>query len=201
MAKDKHSKQLAAFIQMLKADWQGTYRKFPDLTILALQDERVVAAIEKRFAEQASLTGVRQLDYDFYTGLQNLVFDFSPNAAIPGGASACLVILEAKGKVIALIDPFDPVQPNKFVPPLPQESEQPFVLDRPSVSEHVHFSDEALYPLQVRNRAFMERIRGGGSSIIIDITATKCSYATRTPFGYWNDYQNDDCIEPPIIWV
>ena len=70
------------------------------------------------------------------------------------------------------MDPFDPVQPNKFVPPLPKDNEQPFVLERPSASQSVAFSDQALYPLQVRNRAFFEQLRVGGSFPDLSSTST-----------------------------
>jgi hypothetical protein len=197
MAENKRSKYVEAFIQSVKDEWKGAFRKFPDLTILALQDERVIGAIEKRFKDQAGITNVRQLDYDFYTGLHNIVFEFSPRLADLGtrGANAFMAVLDCNGKVIALIDPFDPVQPNVFVPPLPQESEQPFVLHCPSVSADLTFSEQDMYPVQVRNRAFFERIRGGGTGVIggdIEIY-TKCAYTTRTPSDYWTDWQSDDC--------
>ena len=200
MAKTNKSKQLEAFIQLIKDDWKGTFRKFPDITILALQDDQVCAAIDKRFKDEAAITAVRQLDYDFYTGLQNLIFEFAPRLADLASAqkNAFLAIIDSNGKVLAVVDPYDPVQPNKFVPPLPKESEQPFVLARPSVTAEVSFSDEDMYPLQVRDRAFFARIRGGGGG---DVEVyTKCAYTTRTPNDYWTDYQNDDCGLPgPIL--
>lgn len=204
MAKTKHSTQMAAFIEALKGDWQGTFRKLPDQTVFALQDDRVLAAIEQRFAAEISLKDVRSLEYDFYTGLHQLVFDFAPQAAALGigGADALLVILDSTCQVVALVDPFDPMQPNKFVPPLPQESAQPFVLDRPSMSKKVTFSDEALYPLQVRSRAFFERLKAGGGGIIIDFRVwTLCTFRTWTPYGAAADTQIDDSGPDPVIWV
>lgn len=205
MAKTKHSKHLEAFIQSVKDEWKGTFRKFPDLTILVLQDAQVTAAIEKRFEDQAGISNVRQLDYDFYSGLHHLVFEFTPRLADLGhrASNAFLVIADGNGKVIAVIDPFDPIQPNAFVPPLPPASEQPFVLDRPSIAGEVTFSDLDLYPLQVRNSAFFQRIRVGGSGIMggdVEVY-TKCAYTTRTPNDYWTDWQNDDCGLPDDILV
>ena len=84
--------------------------------------------------KRGSWPAVRQLDYNFHTGLHNLVFEFAPNRSDLGSLApnAFLAILDSNGKVIAVVDPFDAVQPNKFVPPLPTESERPFVLARPS---------------------------------------------------------------------
>jgi hypothetical protein len=197
------SKHLEALIQSVKDEWKGTFRKFPDLAIFAVQDEQVGAAIERRFKKEAGISAVRQLEYNFHTGLHNLVFEFAPRLADLGTrpANAFLAIVDGNGKVIAVVDPFDPVQPNKFVPPLPTESEQPFVLARPSVTAEVNFTDQDMYPVQVRNRAFFQRISVGGSGVMggdVEIY-TKCAYTTRTPSDYWTDYQNDDCGLPDDI--
>ncbi|MGH7905800.1 MAG: hypothetical protein ACREP6_04155 [Candidatus Binataceae bacterium] len=205
MAKGKRSKHLEAFIQSIKDEWKGTFRSHPDLTILALQEDRVLDAIERRFESQAAITEVRQLDYDFYTGLHNLVFEFTPDQANLGarGSNAFLAILDCNGKLITLIDPFDPVQPNKFVPPLPDNGEQPFVLDRRSMSQEVTFSDEDMYPLQVRSHAFFQRIKAGGTAVTAGDVGyySKCPYTTRTPNDYWTDYQTDECSLPPVIFT
>ena len=85
MAAGSKSKHLEAFIQSIKDEWKGAFRKYPDLTILALQEDVFVGAIERRFADNAAITNVRQLDYDFYTGLFNLVFEFARGARISEG--------------------------------------------------------------------------------------------------------------------
>jgi hypothetical protein len=194
------SPHLEALVQSIKNEWEGTYRKSPDLTIFALQDERVTEAIEKRFADQASLTSIREFEYNFYTGLHSLVFEFMwgvENLARLG-SDAFLVILDGNGKVIAVVDPFDLVQPNKFIPPLPKESEQPFVLDRPYLGDDVAASDEELFPMQVRSRAFMARLNLARD--VISINETKCDYATQTPGDWKSDRTNDDCAPPgPIL--
>lgn len=197
MAKSEKSQHLQSLIQSVKDQWKGTFRKFPDLTVLVLQDDTVCAAIEKRFGLGAGISNVRQLDYDFYTGLHHLVFEFGPSPAnLAAASNAFMVIADSYGKLIALVDPFDPVQPNKFVPPLPQESEQPFVLAQPS--SEVTVTDQDMYPVQVRSRSFFNRIGGiGGIGVIDDVEIyTKCAYTTRTPSDYWTDYQNDDCGMP-----
>ncbi|MGH7905801.1 MAG: hypothetical protein ACREP6_04160 [Candidatus Binataceae bacterium] len=202
MARSSRSKHLQDFIDTIRGDWKGTFRKFPDQTVFALQDERVIDAIEKRFTQGIGVNTVRQLDYDFYTGLQNVIFEFAASALGPGfpRANAFLTILDSNCKVHAVIDPFDPGQPNKFVPPLPQDTEQPFVLDRPSVSKEISLSDAQMYPLQVRSRAFFERLKAGGNRITIEPTIlTLCSFQTWSPYGTVPDFTIDDCGEPTIL--
>ena len=195
--------RLRTFVQLIKDDWDGRFRKYPDQTSFALQDRRVLAAIEKRFGEEMGIKAVRLLDYDFRSGLHHLVFDFASDAPrlFPGSPSSILAIIDGRGNVVGVVDPFDPVQPNRFVPPLPQESEQPFVLDRPSASANVRVSEQDMVPVQVRSQSFFQRLRGGGgvvaSPIPIDInTWTSCRYQTWTPYGTVMDATIDDCGQP-----
>jgi hypothetical protein len=200
MANLKRSRHLEALVQSIKDEWKGSYRKSPDSTIFALQDDRVTAAIEKRFANQASITNIRQIEYDFHTGLHNLVFEFMTGVGNLGklGSDAFLVVLNGDGKVVAVVDPFAPEQPNKFVPPLPTESEQPFVFDRSYVGDKISFTQEEMFPMQVRSREFMARLNLGPDVIIIN--QTNCDYATQTPGDWKSDRTSDDCApDGPIL--
>jgi hypothetical protein len=202
VVKRNRSKHLEDFINKIRDDWKGTFRRFPDQTIFALRDERVTEAIEQRFEKGIGIKAVRRLDYDFYTGLHNIVFEFASSAAGPAlpGVDAFLTILDSNCEVIAVVDPFDSAQPSKFVPPLPKDTEQPFVLDRPSISNEVSFSEAQMYPLQVRSRAFFERLKAGGSGIIVDPTIlTLCSFQTWSPYGRVPDFTLDDCGLPTIL--
>lgn len=204
MVKRKRSQQLEALFGRLKEDWKGPYRKFPDQTIYALDDHRVAAAIENRLEAKGGVKDIRPLEYNFLTGLHYLIFEFEPRAVGPAEVDALLVILDSTCKVLAVVDPFDPVQPNKFVPPLPKESErQPFVLERPSQAQRVAFSEEAVYPVQVRSRAFFERLRAGPNVIpwpdLDPIIHTWCQFNTWTPYGTVIDYIPDDCDSGPIL--
>jgi len=191
---------LEALVQSIKDEWKEPYRKSPDSTIFALQDYRVTAAIEKRFANQASITNIRQLEYDFHTGLLSLVFEFMAGVGDLGklGSDAFLAVLNGDGQVVAVVDPFAPEQPNKFVPPLPTESEQPFVLDRSYVGDEISPTQEEMFPMQVRSREFMTRLNLAPDVIIIN--GTKCDYATQTPGDWKSDRTADDCApDGPIL--
>lgn len=209
MAKEKKSKHLDAFIQTVKDEFKGAYRKYPELTILAVNNAGVAAAIEKRFEDGAAIINVRQLEYDFFTGLHNLVFEFAAGIKDLGakGSNAFLAILDADGGLVGLLDPFEPAQPNNHVPPVPaaggSETDQPFVLARPSRSQEITFSEEDLMPAQVRSRAFLERLKASPISVRLedgDVEYySRCPYTTRTPNDYWTDYQTDECSLPPTI--
>jgi hypothetical protein len=82
------------------------------------------------------------------------------------------------------------VQPNKFVPPIPADGEQPFVLDRPSASDTVAFAAGEVAPAQVRGREFLARL-GLVNGLLVN--TTWCDYATQTPVGWKSDRTSDDC--------
>lgn len=60
-SKDKPSKQLEQFINLIKRHWEGTCRKYPDQTAFALHDDQVLAALEQRFAAKIGVRAIRQL--------------------------------------------------------------------------------------------------------------------------------------------
>ena len=192
MSTEQSSEHLRRLIESVKADWRGTHRKLPDPAIFALQDEGVVAAIERRFASGVRIADIRQLEYSFATGLNSLVFEFDRAAddLASLATDAFLVLLNGDGAVVALVDPFDPVQPNKYVPPLPTAGEQPFVLERPSATDTVAFEDAAVGQAEARARAFMSRL-GVVDGLLIN--TTWCDYATHTPVGWKSDRTSDDC--------
>jgi len=225
MAKSKKSAHLENLFKVLKQDWESPFHKYPDTALFSLADPRVTAAIETRFAREAGIAAIRALPFDFLTGLNTLCFEFAASAKGLGPAlsDAFLVVLDAQCKVVGLIDPFDPVQPSRYVPPLPAGTgleaearsdagtdagigaggEQPFVLARPSATHTLTFSDQELYPVQVRSRAFFKRLTAGGHGLVVGddifINATMCDYFTSTPQDNRSDRSSDDCAEAPIL--
>jgi hypothetical protein len=103
---------------MLAKDWEGLYRRYPDQAIFALNDDRVVEALEKRFRADSSLENIKSLPYDFQTGLNCVYFEFS-HAGRPIGlpsSRSFLVVMGGNCDVVGVIDPFDPDKPNAFMP-------------------------------------------------------------------------------------
>ena len=200
MAQARRPKPLRALVNLLKDDWKTLNRKYPDQALFGLGDNRVTAAIEKRFDDKASLKNIRSLPYSFESGLNSIYFEFSSDAkgagAIP--TDAFLVLMDGSCKVVAIVDPFDPDRPNAFTPQSFKQGEQPFVLARPSVTNELAFSDRDLLSVRMRSREFFVKIGGGGGDLEI---YTSCSYWTDTNLGrdHYNDRTVDDCGQQETI--
>jgi hypothetical protein len=154
---------------LLKNDMSLPHPKFPKQSFFALKDERVAKPIRHRLENGGTLTAVKILEYDFFGGLNRIYFEFAPLQPLGIKPSAILVVMDGACKVVGVVEPFDPAQPNPVLPSLPEKSEQasgrgelPFVLARPSDSKNLPFTEVDLYMLQVRNRHFLRQIGGGG---------------------------------------
>ncbi len=55
MAKTERSSRIEELHTLLKKDWKGLHRKYPDQAIFALDDARVTSAIEKRFGNNGTI--------------------------------------------------------------------------------------------------------------------------------------------------
>jgi hypothetical protein len=126
----------------------------------ALGDARVVQSIESRLERGATLTGIHALGYNFATGLIHIYFEFMPGG-IALKPDAVLVVLDSENRIVGVVDPFDPIQPNRLVPPLPHRGEQPFVLARPSITQSLFFTAGALDLRDAANREFYRKLQKG----------------------------------------
>ena len=204
MAAPKPPAALQELFDFLENDWKGLYRKYPDQAVFALGDKRVSAALRKRFEQDAAVHDIKAFQYNFQTGLNSFYFEFrtAKLGVHLSPPDTFLVLMDSACKVVGLIDPFDPTQPNAFMPPLPKEGEQPFVLSRPSITDDLAYREQEILPLQMRSREFFRRLadRRGGGADLIEIYGTTCNYTTRTPGDYWPDNNRvDDCGFPPIL--
>jgi hypothetical protein len=183
MTKKKRSDRVNELHTLLKNDWKGRHRKYPDQAIFAINDARVANALEKRFEKNGVIKQIRSLHYDFFNGLNNLYFEFMAITGSTGPPSrdAFLVLMDGDCNVVGLRDPFDPGQPNTNIPPLPNEGELPFVLYQPSESENLVFSEQEMFPEQVRSREFFKRLTADRSEWPPEgATETQCTYWTHT---------------------
>jgi hypothetical protein len=201
MAQNKVPEPVRNLFKILADDWKTLDGKYPDQAIFALADKRVSAALETRFDEKASLKGIRPLPYNVGSGLNSIYFEFTSEAKRGEilSPNAFLVLLDGNCKVVAIVDPFDPEQPNAFTPPSFSRGEQPFVLARPSVTEELVFSETDLTAVRMRSREFFMRIGSGGGG---DVEVyTTCTYYTSTLLGRdgYNDRTTDDCGLPTIL--
>ena len=154
--------------ELLKNDIASRHPRFPKQSFFALKDERVVKPIRHRLESGGTLTAIKILEYDFFSGLNRIYFEFAPLQPLGIRPGAILVVMDGACNVVGVVEPFDPTQPNPTVPPLPEKSEQasgrgefPFVLARPSDSKNLPFTEVDLYVLQVRNHNFLRQWGGG----------------------------------------
>jgi hypothetical protein len=147
-------------IAALKEDAQAPFPKYPSQALPALRNGAVVERLSRRLDAGTKLRGVRALDYDFQTGLNRLCcFEFE---APLGRGKDTLVLLDHNCDLVGIVDPFDPDQPNRMIPPLSTiGGAMPFILERPSASRDLPFNEEDLAPQDSRARAFMARTIGG----------------------------------------
>ena len=140
-----------------------------------------------------TLAAIKPLPYNFRTGLNFIYFKFTPSGSSSIGNDCCLVILDQRCGVVGIVDPFDPQQPNRAVPPLPEDDEPrlaappplPFAMSRPSATDTLSFGPEELYPVEVRSRAFFARLGGVGGVGGVGIEGgTGTTYTTQTVWHY-----------------
>lgn len=153
-----------SFTQLMKAlqiDRSSRHPQFPDQAEHALRDERVAQGIENRLEKGAALTGIQALGYNFATGLIHIYFEFMPAGGLALKQDAVLVVLDSENRVVGVVDPFDPVQPNRFVPQLPKRGDQPFVFARPTASQNLFFGAAELDLRDAANREFYRKLQRG----------------------------------------
>jgi hypothetical protein len=163
---------IGELLEVFKKDSSTKHPKFPGQSAFALKDERVINAIRRKLEGNATLTSVKLLEFDFFSGLNRIVFEFSSHREIGLKPSAILVIMDHASDVVGVVDPFDPIQPNPVLPALPakaeqslplpgEESEMPFVLARPSGAKGLPFTEQDLFVFQVRSRSFFQGLGVG----------------------------------------
>jgi hypothetical protein len=192
----------------LEADAATAFPRFPAQAQLALRNERVVEAVNARGDRGQTVTDVRPLPYHAPSGLLFVVFDFAPAAMLAQGREAMLVVLTGSAEVVAILDPFDPRQPNPAMPPQRQDPSTdaalPFALARPSATETVRFSSEELAPVEMRTSAFLQRVGVGGVGGVAGglgggVFATDGT--TRTQISTQTVYHHGGWTPGPFTWV
>lgn len=179
---------IAEVIDTLKADHSSPDRRYPDQALYALQDPKVREGIVARFEQGAILAGIKALAYDFFTGLNRIYFEFAEALGAAKSPEAILVILDADCKVVGVVDPFNPVQPNRIIAPLPDPPpDLPFVLSQPSASGSTYFTKEDLEPGRRRAEQFFAAISPNGVVAFPTIIA-------RLPIGGGGGGGGDGCF-------
>ena len=181
------SELISSLIETLEGDRASPHPRYPDQAAPALRDARVVKALESRFGRNQTLTGITPQGYNFFTGLISICFEFTPHGAIGLAADGVLVVMNKDCRVIAVVESFNPVQPNTFFPPLRRWGDEPFVIAQLSACETIVHHDRDLQPREERCRQLFEEIGLppgvhqmpiGGRGPVGDGDQTVCQYAT-----------------------
>jgi hypothetical protein len=163
--------------ERLEQDQGAPYPKFPDQARYALQDAAVAQAIERRFKGGESLVRIRSLGCHRASGLLHTVFEFTKAGAIALAPHALLVITDGRCKVVGIVDPFDPEQPNPMLPALSSAGALPLALAEASDADALAFSEEDLRPKEERTRAYLQKMNvepgsGGVSARFFAVTTS-----------------------------
>lgn len=126
------SASVSDLVGVLAGDAESPEPKYPLQARFALADKRVAKAVERRLGGGSALTGVRLFDVDSEVGLLFVSFEFAPTGGLALVSDGVLAVLDQDCKVVGIVDPFDPVQPNRHLVPRSRTDELPFALDRPS---------------------------------------------------------------------
>ena len=198
--------------ESLSEEKNKPFRRWPAQALRALDDEKVVSSIERRFSDGQTLSEIREIGYMPQTGLNHTLFMFS-GEMLGIERTGILVMTDGNCGVVGIIERFDPVQPNPLWPPninsqLETDERQtdmisnadgvPFILREPTISGTVRFRETDLEPFAKRTSSFLRRI-GMYASAISDNT-TDSSWSTEECTGcaqtnFPNDIQCDrECI-------
>ena len=124
--------EIKELIELLQQDRLESNARYPQQAEYALQDERVVKAIEARFKNNQILSGIFSLGENPATGFIDIGFEFSKTGKIALESDSVLVILNNKNQVVSIVDPFSPIQLNADFSSAVKTGELPFVVARPS---------------------------------------------------------------------
>jgi hypothetical protein len=146
---------LEELTDLLQRDRSSRSPKYPDQALYAVRDSLVAEAVERRFKTDEAIVRIRSLGCHRSSGLLHTVFEFTTAGAIALAPNAMLVITDGQCKVVAIVDPFDPEQPNPLLPAI--SGALPLALSQPADDE-VEFSEEDLQPREARTRAYLQKL-------------------------------------------
>jgi len=210
----KEGNPVAELVELLWKDRNSPSPKYPDQALAALADPAVRDLLRKRL-ETSVLTDIKSLEYDMLTGLHPIYFEFTRAKGIACVPNAVLVLLTGFCRVVGIHDAFDRSKPNPVLPPIPEKGDQPFVIARPSASSQAVFTQEDLFPVEMRSRMYMSRMGGCPEDEPLDCgaggRAFRCMYTTVDYVSVpWDGpsppiprYSSDNCYdgcEPDEIW-
>lgn len=139
----------------LEEDAAHRNHRYPEQARVVLRDPRVVEVLSRHVSTGARILNIRALPYQATLGLIPVAFDMDPGPTVMLRRPSVLVLVDGLGKVAAIIDGYDPDNPNPNY--VSSRAEQPFVLVEESAAEGMAFTEEDLSPGWDRTRSYMRR--------------------------------------------
>jgi hypothetical protein len=93
-------------------DAKSIRSRYPHQLLLALTDDTVLEALEKRFVDGEALTDISLLPLQGSTGLIPLCFTFAPSSSVMLAGTSILVHVDHRCRVTLADDDFVPARPN-----------------------------------------------------------------------------------------
>jgi len=133
-------------VELLQADRKTRSPRYPVQALPALRDSQVTKILEGHLAAGARLVNIRALPYEATLGLIPVVFELEPSGGVVLRRPSVLTLVDGSGHVTAVIDGFDPAQPNPYYVPPDLPGAQPFVFLDESAADTMSFSEADLMP-------------------------------------------------------
>ena len=121
------SSLVETLLKDLGDDRRKPFPRYPSQARSALKDPTISNAVEECLQSGLVLNNIEALPLDVMTGLNRLVFHFSPLKAPDLKGHDLLVLLDSKSKVIGHVQGFSSEQPNPHLP-ANLEQETPLVM-------------------------------------------------------------------------
>jgi hypothetical protein len=115
MADTSHSKELRRLIDAVFEDAQSIRSRYPHQLLLALTDDAVQKALDRRFGSGQVLNKIATLPAETGTGLIPLYFTFAPSAAVNLAGTSVLVQVDHRCRVFIADEDFVPAAPNPII--------------------------------------------------------------------------------------
>lgn len=146
---------MRALVEVLQADRKARSPRYPAQALPAARDPQVAAALERHLAAGARLVDVRALPYEATLGLIPIVFELDPPGGVALRRPSVLALVDGRGRAAAVVDGFDPAQPNPHHAPPDLSDAQPFALLDGPAADAMRFSQADLAPAWSRTRAYV----------------------------------------------
>lgn len=145
-------------VESLQADRKSRSPRYPAQALPAIRDQKVAEIIGRHLAAGARLVDIRALPYEATLGLIPVVFELEPAGGVALRHPSVLTLLDGRCHVTAVVDGFDPAQPNPNYAPPNQAGANPFVFLDETAADTMIFTEADLAPAWSRTREYVRNV-------------------------------------------